>query len=224
MADQKLGPDGYDRALAMRLEGVPYRKIGAALGVSGQRIQQMLAPATDTEDAVIARAGGRCEDCQKPAGRSGHVHHKQAKGLTAEAYLADENLMLLCGSCHQKAHGDPVKKERRRRRTPEERSASYASAGMKSAAVRLGISVDEYRAQKEAGNSWCSFHGAWEPSERFGTRAGTCIEGNRERVRQAQGPEYARDYYRRNKARMAAYQREWRLKKRARLAQNSEVA
>ncbi len=88
-------------ALKLRLDGQTYRQIGTALGVSRQRIQQILSPPTAVRNMVVERAGGLCQDCGVGVGYSGHVHHKYG---AEENYNDLFNLQLLCLSCHRKAH------------------------------------------------------------------------------------------------------------------------
>jgi hypothetical protein len=220
MTAQKAPPDAYAQALAMRLDGKSYREIGQALGVTRQRVQALIAPPTKTEDIVVARAGGRCEACQAPAGRSGHIHHRQAKGMTPDTYNAEPNLALLCPSCHPKAHRDPeVYARRQRRYMPEAVAERKTLKGYRTGAMRLGIPVEEYRHHREHGELWCNFHRTWESAKFFGLVRGRpatrCREGNREAVRQTQTAAYRRDYYRRNSKRLNAYRAEWERRRRA---------
>lgn len=216
------------QALTLRFEGKTYAEIGEALGITRQRAQQIISPTGRTIDAVIARAHGRCEGdaCGKPAGRTGHIHHRQARGMTAETYNAEPNLTLLCIPCHQHAHMGFVSPKTLL--TPEQREAIYKLQGTRVGAQRLNISYEVYQAHREAGERWCSAHKTWEPAERFGKNRQTsdgiatrCREGNREMVRIYQGKEYQRDYYRRNRERLNAYQRAWNRKRRAQQEQAS---
>ena len=85
-----------------------YAAIGAQLGVSRQRIEQVLSPPAAIRDIVLSRATGRCEECNIQVGTSGHVHHRRAKGLDCDSYEDIENLSLLCQGCHRRAHStDP---------------------------------------------------------------------------------------------------------------------
>jgi hypothetical protein len=206
-------------ALDLRLAGRSYADIGSAIGVTRQRAQQILSPSREVVDTVIAREGGRCEGCAVPAGRSGHIHHRRADGMTPETYNAEPNLTLLCIPCHQHAHKGYA--EPRQLLTPEQRAAVNKTQGPRIAAGRLKISPEEYRAHREAGEKWCSVHKSWEPIERFGKHksaadglANRCREANRALVRVYQTKEYQRDYYRRNARRLNAYRSEWARRKR----------
>ena len=82
-------------ALVLRLDGKTYRQIGTALGVSRQRIQQILMPRPAVWNAVKNRANGRCERCGL-AGESHHVHHRGAGKDQADTFNDLENLQYLC--------------------------------------------------------------------------------------------------------------------------------
>jgi hypothetical protein len=101
----------YEPAIAMRLEGYTYAAIGDELGVSRQRIQQIIGPSKGMRGVIVKRAGARCENCQRKVGQSGHVHHKSLDAQ-AEDYNNIANLQLLCIRCHRAAH--------RQRATPTE--------------------------------------------------------------------------------------------------------
>lgn len=60
-----------------------------------------------TLTALRERAGGLCEDCHTRGDWRGlHPHHDPPKrmGGTKHRYT-DEELVLLCGSCHSARHG-----------------------------------------------------------------------------------------------------------------------
>ena len=90
-------------ALAGRLEGKTYQQIARELGISRQRVQQLISPPRDIRDLVSERAGGKCEECGILP-RDPHIHHKGAVGLGPDIYNDAINLQLLCASCHRKAH------------------------------------------------------------------------------------------------------------------------
>jgi hypothetical protein len=176
----------HDVALFLRLRGNTYAEIAHVLGVSRQYVQQTISPPNAVRGAIRAR--GACEGCGIPL-RSGHVHHR-ATDVPADAYNAEANLALLCKSCHRRAHGDPILREKRRRRTPEELAESHRSRGYRLGATRLGIPVEEYRAHRENGERWCGSCSRWVPEQAF-TRnrsnrsgfGGRCAECNRRMVR-----------------------------------------
>lgn len=85
----------------MRLEGLTYQQIANTVGVSRQRIQQLLSPPKEIRDYVIRKFNGKCVDCGIQVGKSGHVHHNNGD---EENYNDIENLELLCISCHKRRH------------------------------------------------------------------------------------------------------------------------
>jgi len=87
--------------LRMRLDGMTYQQIGKTLGISRQRVQYLISPPPYIRKLVVDRANGRCEICGILVGRSGHIHHE---GTTFEDYQDDDNLKLLCVSCHKRVH------------------------------------------------------------------------------------------------------------------------
>ena len=90
--------------LEARLAGLTYAAIGRQLGLSRQRIQQIIAPPTDVRDMIIERYNGKCQGCGYPVNGGGHVHHLSCEG---ENYNDPDNLVLLCIPCHRAAHTNP---------------------------------------------------------------------------------------------------------------------
>src|SRR4051812_47484830 len=91
-------------ALRLRLEGYSFGAIAAELGISRQRAQQLLSPSVETRRRVVDGASGRCSSCGILVGTSGHVHHRKARGMEQDDYNDEKNLVLLCLSCHRRAH------------------------------------------------------------------------------------------------------------------------
>ncbi len=91
-----------EEALQLRLQGFTYQAIGTQLGISRQRIQQLLAPPPAIRTIVVNAASGTCAGCGLLVGRSGHVHHKGSTNGDSFNDLA--NLELLCISCHRLTH------------------------------------------------------------------------------------------------------------------------
>jgi len=96
-------------ALALKLLGYSYRAIGEKLGISGQRAYQIISPPGHVRTQVVQQAAGRCQDCQIHVGSQGHVHHKGSD--TTEDFNDVDNLVLLCASCHRRAHGAHLYKD-----------------------------------------------------------------------------------------------------------------
>ncbi len=95
-------------ALNLRLSGLTYAEIAQKLGISRQRVQQIIAPPKYIRDLVVGRAHGRCEICGIFVGKRGHVHHNSCKN---ENYNDVDNLELLCISCHILVHNGPYSTE-----------------------------------------------------------------------------------------------------------------
>lgn len=85
----------------MRLAGFTYAQIAKKVGISRQRVQQLLSPPKAIRDYVVRKYNGLCQDCGLIVGKSGHVHHQNGN---SEDYNDIENLILLCISCHRKRH------------------------------------------------------------------------------------------------------------------------
>jgi HNH endonuclease/Homeodomain-like domain-containing protein len=90
-------------ALAMKLHGLTYAEVGAKLGVSRQRAQQLIRPPQAIWVEVRNRATGKCQKCGIKT-EKGHVHHKKSTGITAENFNDLANLLYLCVSCHRSEH------------------------------------------------------------------------------------------------------------------------
>ena len=90
------------KLLQLRLEGMTYQAIATEVGVSRQRIQQLLSPPTSIREFVVNKFSGRCNRCGIIVGLSGHVHHKG--DLNEENYSDINSLELLCLGCHRKTH------------------------------------------------------------------------------------------------------------------------
>ncbi len=87
--------------LNMQLEGYTYQEIGHYFGLSRQRIQQLLSPPRKVREFIHTKYSGKCFACGIRVGVSGHIHHLL---LGKENYNDIDNLVLLCASCHRKAH------------------------------------------------------------------------------------------------------------------------
>lgn len=87
--------------LGKRLDGMTYEAIGKEIGLSRQRVQQIISPGKYIRNWVISQAQGKCQKCGILVGRAGHVHHI---GNSEENYNCIDNLQLLCLHCHHAAH------------------------------------------------------------------------------------------------------------------------
>ena len=90
------------KLLKMRLDGMTYAAIGTAIGISRQRVQQLLSPPKAIRDYVVEKFQGRCSRCGIYVGSSGQVHH--VDDLDFDSYNGFNNLELLCLSCHRQVH------------------------------------------------------------------------------------------------------------------------
>ena len=89
--------------LQMRLDGMSYFAIGKELGISRQRVQQLISPPTYIKNLIVGKAQGKCQLCGIFVSLSGDVHHI---GNNGENYNDVDNLQLLCKSCHRIAHSE----------------------------------------------------------------------------------------------------------------------
>lgn len=89
--------------LAMRLDGATYRQIGAHMGASHQRAQEILRPEPDVVLSVKERANYTCERCGCALLTGGHIHHASYT-VSVTVYNTAENLQWLCMACHGASH------------------------------------------------------------------------------------------------------------------------
>lgn len=93
----------FHQAMEMRLRGLAYGAIALELGVSRQRIHQIIAPPREIREGAIKRFAGKCAACGATVGQRGHVHH-EGRDNKPENYNKPENLELLCIGCHLRRH------------------------------------------------------------------------------------------------------------------------
>lgn len=93
------------RAFDLRMDGMTYAAIGLKLGISRQRVQQLLRPPVQIYNTVRSRAKNRCEECNilLRVG-DGHVHHRNTTGSGPDEFNCVGNLQYLCRSCHRRMH------------------------------------------------------------------------------------------------------------------------
>ena len=97
--------DARTRALALRLDGQSCITIARTLGLSRQRVQQMLTPPAAIRDHVIRAAKGRCAGCGIICGRHGQTHDTRTTGTMAcDEYDDLAVLEWRCASCHRGVH------------------------------------------------------------------------------------------------------------------------
>ena len=89
-------------ALILTLEGLNLVEIGKRLGVTRQRVHQLLKPPAAIVQEVMARTRGLCEGCGIIA-RPYHVHSRDIEQEINE-YQGKEVLRLLCIPCARQAH------------------------------------------------------------------------------------------------------------------------
>lgn len=94
--------DEQKREVVFKLfaEGHTYAYIAKVVGVSRQRVQQLIKPPIRILNLLRKRSHNKCEHCELPLRLGdGHVHH-----LTGHAdFNRLANLEYLCRSCHRKA-------------------------------------------------------------------------------------------------------------------------
>lgn len=81
--------------------GLTYQQIGTNLGISRQRVQQLVAPSPEIRQIIIDREHGACQVCGMQVNDCGHIHHLSPY---EQNYNGLSNLQLLCSSCHAKIH------------------------------------------------------------------------------------------------------------------------
>ena len=93
-----------DRLLAhqLNLEGLTLGEIGSKLGVTRQRVHQILQPPRSIFNAIMARTRGQCEHCGIRA-RPVHIHAHEVEREVNE-YEGEGALTLLCLPCARRVH------------------------------------------------------------------------------------------------------------------------
>ena len=88
-----------DRAIRLKASGLTYAEVGRVLRISTASASALIKPPEITRRAIVARAGGKCERCEKVL-TNGHLHHKEYRW----DYNSHDNIEYLCASCHTKHH------------------------------------------------------------------------------------------------------------------------
>lgn len=88
------------RALGMWLKGMTFAAIGQQMGVTRQRVQQVLCPPPDLRKETYDQADGKCQVCGVHLGHNGQYHS------TDDGPIDDftQPLTLLCLACHRLKH------------------------------------------------------------------------------------------------------------------------
>jgi len=89
-------------ALQFALEGFNLREIGERLGITHQRVHQLLKGPEAIMEYMVARTKGRCQDCGIMA-RPIHIHAQDTR-REMNNYAGKGRLWLLCMSCARRAH------------------------------------------------------------------------------------------------------------------------
>lgn len=131
--------------MRLRLAGLTYGRIAELVGLSRQRVHQLLRPPAEVRDRVVSRAGGRCELCGLAVGKSGHVHHT---GNAQEDYNDYPNLQLLCVSCHVHAHRQAPKLAGYRRKHRDAQCAPTSARLIHLLVARQESCIDQDFAQR----------------------------------------------------------------------------
>jgi DNA-binding CsgD family transcriptional regulator len=121
LSDRPSMAQRTSRALEMKRQGYPYAAIGQALGISRQRVQQLLSPPADARAQVLARCARHCEACGIGPGVHLHLHHVSYHA-SPRTYHDPQNLQALCVPCHNRAHDATL--------TPAQRFARSSTAGI----------------------------------------------------------------------------------------------
>lgn len=100
-----------EKATVLKLKGLTYKEVGAALGVTPQRAHQLSSPPHRIRVLIRNKAGSRCRGCGIKLA-NGHIHHSKVKDSEPGVYNDIENLIYLCASCHRKTHSNEVQKSR----------------------------------------------------------------------------------------------------------------
>lgn len=104
--DQEVKKNNAKRSEIYKLwaSGLSYRAIGKKVGITRQRVQQIVRPKPEILRTVRARTKDLCEGCGIYLRLGdGHLHHAILSQLASE-FNDPNNLLYLCRSCHRLAH------------------------------------------------------------------------------------------------------------------------
>ena len=74
------------------------------MGVSRQRIEQIVSPPQHIYEAVKERANSQCEDCGIIIKIGAHLHHNNGDDITGDSFNDLSNIAYLCPGCHRRRH------------------------------------------------------------------------------------------------------------------------
>ncbi len=92
-----------EQALEGLIAGKTYSEIGDNLGISRQRVQQLVSVPDNLREQIEEHYKGLCMLCGREVKGNGHIHHIRPK----IRFNSIENLELLCISCHRIVHAKP---------------------------------------------------------------------------------------------------------------------
>ena len=99
------------------MKGLTYLEISEKMGISRQRVQQLVRPVAPVYSFVRKRANSKCEKCGIEI-RSGNVHHKRETGLSESEFNSIDNLEYLCVGCHMAIPAKDRGKRKRKKSNP----------------------------------------------------------------------------------------------------------
>ena len=88
------------RALGLWLKGNTFTQVALAMGLSRQRVHELLTPPPVLRRVTYTLARGECEECGVLVGRNGHYHSEP--GDDYDDFT--KPLTLLCLACHRTKH------------------------------------------------------------------------------------------------------------------------
>jgi hypothetical protein len=86
-------------ARSLKDSGMTYAAIAVEMGVTRQRVQNLVSPTDKEKREIIKGAGGKCSRCR--SSEKLHIHHND--------YSDDPEIEVLCVACHRRAEKKPPK-------------------------------------------------------------------------------------------------------------------
>src|SRR3990167_1944989 len=100
----KIRTMSVDEMRDMLLLGMTYKEISQRVGISRQRVEQLLSPPKHIMAKVKERARETCEDCGIILTHGAHLHHVNSDTIDPVQYNGIENISYLCPGCHRRRH------------------------------------------------------------------------------------------------------------------------